>query len=508
MHPEHPTVTSQPNATTEIATDTDPRLTNSDLLPTPTRRWGVYSIFALWMADTHAISNYTFAAGLFVLGLTPWQVFASLLIGISVVCWFMNRMGLAGHTTGVPFPVLARASFGVFGANLPALVRAIMAIFWYGIQTWLASVALVVLTVQLVPSLDRYTHNSVLGLSTLGWIAFMFMWGLQLALLTRGMEFIRRIQDWCTGPLVWIVMICLAGYLLVKSNWSISLTDSLKPLTGGEQGHQMLVAISLTVATFLTLVLNYADFSRFTTSRRAYTLGNILGLPVNFTLFAIASVITTAGSVVVFGKLLTEPVEIVAAIDNPAVTVIGAASFVIATIGINVVANFVSPAYDLANVWPSKINFTRGGLIAAVLAVVVTPWNLYSNPVVVNYFLGALAAFLGPLVAILLIDFYRVRRCTIDVDALFSAAPDAAYTYWHGWNPKALIAFVPSAAICAVLALVPAFATAAPFAWILGMVLAGGIYLALNRGGATPATPAPSASAVPGTEPAAPEPVA
>ncbi|AZG47998.1 NCS1 family nucleobase:cation symporter-1 [Gordonia insulae] len=468
-------------ATADLPVPPDPRLTNADLLPTKERRWGVYSIFALWMADTHAISNYTFAAGLFVLGLTPWQVFASLLIGISVVCWFMNRMGLAGHTTGVPFPVLARASFGVFGANLPALVRAVMAIFWYGIQTWLASVALVVLTVQLAPSLDTYTQNSFLGLSTLGWAAFMFMWLLQLLLLTRGMEFIRRTQDWLTGPLVWIVMICLAGYLLVKSDWSISLTDSLKPMSGPDQAHQMLVAISLTVATFLTLVLNYADFSRFTKTKRSYLLGNILGLPINFTLFAVASVLTTAGSVVVFGELLTEPVEIVAAIDNPAVTIIGAATFVIATIGINVVANFVSPAYDLANLWPSRINFTRGGLIAAVLAVLVTPWNLYSNPVVVNYFLGALAAFLGPLVAILLVDFYLIRRRSIDVDALFDAREGAPYVYRRGWNPRALIAFVPSAAACAVLALVPAFATVAPFAWILGMVVAGAIYLTLNR---------------------------
>ncbi|PXY27123.1 NCS1 family nucleobase:cation symporter-1 [Prauserella muralis] len=469
-----------PARTTQAATTRPvryaPHLYNDDLAPVRKRTWGTYSIFALWMADTHAISNYTFAAGLFVLGLAAWQVFLALLVGITIVYIGMNLMGHAGHRTGVPFPVLARVSFGVYGANIPALIRAIIAIAWYGIQTWLASVALVVLAVQVFPGLSPHTTNDVLGLSTLGWAAFGFMWLVQLLILSRGMETIRKVQDWATGPLVWIIMLFLAGWLLIKAGFDISLTDSLTDLPASEQWRQSIAAVGLTIATFMTLILNYGDFARFTKSHRAYRRGNLLGLPLNFSLFALASVLTTAGAIAVFGEAITEPVEIVARIDNPWVTLVGAITFIVATVGINIVANFVSPAYDLANLAPKYLNFKRGGLISAVLAVLVMPWELYSNPVVVNYFLGGLAAFLAPLVAILLVDYYLVRRGHIVVDDLFTDETSAAYYYRRGFNPIALQAFLPAAVVSGVLALVPAFSAVAPFSWVLGVGIAGGIY--------------------------------
>ncbi|MFF7651351.1 NCS1 family nucleobase:cation symporter-1 [Streptomyces sp. NPDC007983] len=461
---------------TPVPAQPDPRLYNADLAPAAERKWGTYSIFALWMSDTHAISNYAFAASLFVLGLPTWQVFLSLLAGITIVYWFMNRMGHAGHRTGVPFPVLARASWGVYGANIPALIRAVMAVAWYGIQTWLASEAVVLLGIQVAPGLAAYDHNSVLGLSTLGWIAFLLMWALQAVLLTRGMEFIRKVQDFATGPVVWLVMLVLALWLVVKAGGDISLTASLTGLSGGEQLHQSLIAVSLTVATFLTLVLNYADFARFTPDHRSYRRGNLLGLPVNFTAFAVVSVLMTAGTISVFGEAISDPVHVIAKIDNPVVTIVGAISFMIATVGINVVANFVSPAYDFANLAPKYLNFKRGGMLTAVLAIVVMPWKLYSNPVVIQYFLGALGAFLGPLVAILLVDYYFVRRGHIDIDALFSADKSGEYHYRKGFNPEAIIAFVPAAAVAAVLALGKAFADVAPFSWVFGLTVAGAIY--------------------------------
>lgn len=460
----------------------DPRLMNEDLAPAKERKWGTYSIFALWMSDTHAISNYAFAGSLFVLGLPVWEVFLSLLVGITIVHWMMNRMGHAGHRTGVPFPVLARASWGVYGANIPALIRAIMAVAWYGIQTWLASEAVVLLAIQLSPGLADYDHNSVLGLSTLGWISFMVMWLLQAVLLTRGMEFIRKVQDFATGPVVWLVVVALAVYLVWKAD-GISLTQSLTDLSPGDQVHQSLIAVSLTVATFLTLVLNYADFARFTPDHHAYRRGNLLGLPVNFTAFAVVAVLVTAGTISVFGEAIYDPVKVIEKIDNPWVTVIGALSFIIATVGINVVANFVSPAYDFANLAPKYLDFKKGGMITAVLAIVVMPWKLYSSPVIIQYFLGALGAFLGPMVAILLVDYYLIRRGRIDVAALFSADESGPYHYKKGFNPEAIIAFVPAAVVAAVLALVEAFGDVAPFSWVFGMAIAGTIYYLRGRKG-------------------------
>ncbi|MFD7921657.1 NCS1 family nucleobase:cation symporter-1 [Streptomyces sp. NPDC059740] len=472
-HPAHP----RPE---HPAAQPDPRLFNADLAPTRKRNWGTYSVFALWMSDTHAISNYAFASSLFVLGLPAWEVFATLLVGITLVYFLMNRMGHAGHRTGVPYPVLARASWGVYGANIPALIRAIMAVAWYGIQTWLASTAVVLLALQVAPGLDAYDHNDLLGLSTLGWVAFLAMWGIQALLLTRGMEFIRKVQDFATGPVIWLVVLVLAVYLVVKSGGDISLTRSLTGLGVGDQVKESVIGVSLTVTTFLTLVLNYADFARFTPDHRSYRRGNLLGLPLNFTAFAVVAVLVTAGTISVYGEAIDNPVKVIQKIDNPVVTVIGALAFIIATIGINVVANFVSPAYDFANLAPRYLNFKRGGLITAVLAVLVMPWKLYSSALVIQYFLGGLGAFLGPLVAILLVDYFAVRRGRIDVDALFSADRAGAYHYRRGYNPKALVAFVPAAVVSAVIALLPALDAVAPFAWLVGMLVAGGLYLALS----------------------------
>jgi NCS1 family nucleobase:cation symporter-1 len=457
----------------------DPRLYNADLAPAAERKWGTYSIFALWMSDTHAISNYAFAASLFVLGLPAWEVFLALLAGICAIQWLVNRMGHAGHRTGVPFPVLARMSWGVYGANIPALVRAVMAVAWYGIQTWLASKALVLLAVQVAPGLTHLDQGGILGQTRLGWISFLVMWGLQAALLTRGMEFIRKVQDFATGPVVWVVMLALAVWLLVKAGGDVSLTRSVTGLSGGEQFHQSAVAASLTVTTFLTLVLNYADFARFTPTHRAYRRGNLWGLPINFTAFAVVAVLMTAGTVSVLGKAVSDPVEVIHRIGNPWVTAVGAVSFMIATIGINVVANFVSPAYDFANLLPKYLSFKRGGMITALLAIVVMPWKLYSTPVIIQFFLGALGAFLGPLIAVLLVDYYLIRRGRVDVDALFTVDPEGAYHYRRGYNPRALAAFLPAAVVSAVLALVPAFSQMAPFAWIFGLAVSGGIYYAL-----------------------------
>jgi nucleobase:cation symporter-1, NCS1 family len=474
--------TEGPHVTNPPSPSPDPRLCNADLAPASERKWGAYSIFALWMSDTHAISNYAFAASLFVLGLPPWEVFLSLLAGVCILQWMMNRMGHAGHRTGVPFPVLARASWGVYGANIPALLRAIMAVAWYGIQTWLASKALVLLAVQISPGLESLDTGGLLGQTRLGWISFLVMWGAQAVLLTRGMEFIRKVQDIATGPVVWIVMLALAAWLLVKAGGDISLTKSVTGLSAGEQFHESAVAVSLTVTTFLTLVLNYADFARFTPDHRAYRRGNLWGLPVNFTAFAVAAVLMTAGTVSVFGEAISDPVEVIHRIDNPWVTVIGAISFMIATIGINVVANFVSPAYDFANLLPKYLDFKRGGMVTALLAIVVLPWKLYSSPVIIQYFLGGLGAFLGPMVAVLLTDYYLIRRGRIDVDALFSAERDGAYHFRRGFNPEAIVAFVPSATVSAVLALVPAFSDVAPFAWVFGLLLSGGVYYVRSAG--------------------------
>ncbi|MDQ6876325.1 MAG: NCS1 family nucleobase:cation symporter-1 [Candidatus Dormibacteraeota bacterium] len=469
------------------ALDHTQRLYNEDLAPAKERNWKGFSIFALWTADVHSIGGYTFAAGLFFLGLIGWQVLLALVLGIVIVLVGMNLIGWAGQRTGVPYPVFSRLSFGVFGANLPALIRAIIAIAFYGIQTYLASVALLVLGLRIFPSLQTYTEHGFLGLSWAGWVCFMALWVLQLLLFQRGMEMVRRFVDFA-GPAIWIVMIVLAVSIVVATHGHLNFSIGSTRLSGPEAWRSFLAAISLTVAYFSTLLLNYCDFSRFAPTRRSITIGNFWGLPVNYTAFAILSVVVTAGSITLYGQAITDPVLLVAKVQNTAVLVVGALVFTVATIGINVVANFVSPAYDLANVWPKHITFRRGGAISAVVAIIVLPWKLYSTPVIINYFLGGLAAFLGPLFGILMVDYYLLRRQRVVIEDLYRATPDSTYYYRAGWNPKALIAFIPAAAVSAVCALVPGLGNVAAFSWFIGAALGALLYYVVAVRGSSSST--------------------
>ncbi|GHH17051.1 NCS1 family nucleobase:cation symporter-1 [Streptomyces rubradiris] len=467
-------------ATGAAASVPDPRLVNEDLAPAKQRNWKVFDLFALWMSDVHNLGNYTFAAGLLVLGLNVWQVLTSLLVGFVLIYAGMNGMGRIGQRHGVPFPVVSRISFGVWGANFPALIRAVIAIMWYGIQTYLASVAVNVMLLAAWPGLESLTRSSFLGLDALGWISFVSLWLLQALIISRGMEAVRRFQDFC-GPAIWLVMIALAVWVLAEAHWHIPLTATPNPVPAGEQWRQWFGAIGLILATYGTLMLNFCDFSRFAPDQRTVRRGNFWGLPVNSTAFVVVSVIVTAGSLEAFGEAITDPAELVARVGNTWVLVVAALTFAIATMGVNIVANFVSPAYDLANVWPRRITFKAGGMISTVAALVVTPWNLFSNPAVVNYFLGGLGAFLGPLFGVIMVDYYWVKRGRIDVDALFDARPGTPYHYRKGVNPKALWAFLPSAAVAAVIALVRTFGAVSPYSWFIGTALAAGLYAALCR---------------------------
>ncbi|MDQ4214924.1 NCS1 family nucleobase:cation symporter-1 [Microbacterium capsulatum] len=470
----------------ELPTDTSPFLLNEDLAPAKDRNWKTYSLFAMWMSDVHSIGGYTFAAGLFAFGLVGWQVLVALIIGIALVNVAINWMGYAGQRTGVPYPVLARASFGVFGANIPALVRAIIAVFWYGIQTWLASVALIVLLLRVWPQLAPMTHGGFLGLSPLGWIAFLALAALQLGLFSGGMNAVRKLVDFA-GPAIWVVMLGLAVWVLVKSGGNIAFDFAGKQADFGGMVYGFFASISLTVAYFSTLMLNYCDFSRFAPNKRAVRLANFWGLSVNFIAFSIVSVVVTGGSLAIFGKYIFDPVELVAKIDSTVAILIGAITFVVATIGINVVANFVSPAYDFANAAPKHVSFRRGGIITAILSVLILPWNVYANPVAVNYFLGGLAAFLGPLYAIIMSDYYLLQHGKVNVPDLYRSVPGSQYLYRKGINPTAVYAFIPSAAVAAVVALVPQLGMLAPFSWFIGAAIAMGLYLLLSRGRQTAA---------------------
>lgn len=418
------------------------RLINDDLAPDRVQSWSWYSIFAFWMSDVHSVGGYVFAASLFALGLAGWQVFLCLLIGITIVMFFANLMGKPGQQAGIPFPVVCRMSFGVLGANIPAIIRGAIAVVWYGIQTYLASSSFIVLMLYFAPGLNTLSGPTFLGLSYLGWIGFAAMWIIQAFVFMFGMGFIRKVIDWA-GPAIYVAMIALCIYMIDQTGWSaINFSLSTEKLSGWSTVNEMVIAIVLVAGYFAGPTLNFSDFARYCNSYSKIKLANWLGLPVNFIVFSFISVTIVAASLPLFGQMITDPIETVHKLNSGLIIVLGTLTFIFATTGINIVANFVSPAFDFSNVAPQKISFKQGGFIAAVLSILIMPWNLFNNPAMIHYTVDILATLIGPIYGIILVDYFSVKKQKIDVDALYTENPQGRYWYQGGINKKAVAALI------------------------------------------------------------------
>ena len=456
-----------------------PRLSNEDLAPEKEQKWGWYSIFAFWMSDVHSVGGYVFAASLFALGLNGIQVFISLLAGISIVLVFANLMGKPGQKAGVPFPVVARMSFGVFGANIPAVIRGIIAVVWYGIQTYLASSSFIILLLYFFPSMESLANDSFLGLSYLGWVGFSSVWVLQAIVFMFGMDMIRKVIDW-SGPAIYIAMFALCAYMINLAGWeNISFNLGKETLVGSEAIIQMIIATALVAGYFAGPTLNFSDFSRYCTSYKDLKIGNLLGLPLNFIVFSLFSVVIVSASIPVFGEMIVDPVETVKRLDSGLITVLGALTFIFATVGINIVANFVAPAFDFSNVSPQKISFKMGGFIAAFGSILLTPWNLFNNPEVIHYTVDVLAAMIGPLYGIIIVDYFIVKKGQIDVPSLYTESPQGQYWYKNGVNMNSVYALV----IASVAAIIATFFVTelANYALFIGGLISAIVYKQLMQ---------------------------
>ncbi|MBV8663755.1 MAG: cytosine permease [Hyphomicrobiales bacterium] len=465
-----------------------PGLYNEDLAPAKIRNWGPFSIFNVWTSDVHSLWGYYLAASLFLLCGSFINFIVAIGLSSIVIFILMSLIGNAGVRTGVPYPVLARASFGVWGANPPALVRAIVACFWYGAQTAAASGAIVALLVRIdaFKSFNDSTH--FLGHSGLEFICFVVVWALQLLIIQRGMETVRRFQDWA-GPAVWVMMLILAVSLVIKAG-GISLTAGFsnevlleKTKDAGAFGvpgsFASLAAVAATWITyFAALYLNFCDFSRYAPNTAAVRTGNIWGLPVNLVPFSLVAGVTTIAAYQVYGEVLLHPDQISAKFDSWTLALVAALTFAVATLGINVVANFVSPAFDFSNVFPSVIDFKRGGYIAALIALALYPFAPWEGGAAA--FVGAIGATMGPIFGVMMVDYYLIAKGAIDVDALYQE--NGAYRYSGGWNPNAVIAAAVGALFSSVL---PNFTSLLPdwwgvYGWFFGVAIGGGVYYVLS----------------------------
>ncbi|HEU0203648.1 MAG TPA: NCS1 family nucleobase:cation symporter-1, partial [Burkholderiaceae bacterium] len=426
-------------ATTNVRLkDADPGLHNEDLAPLAEgkRKWGWFEIFNVWSNDIQSLFGYTLAATLFIsYGLNGWAVFGGIVLAGFIVMYLVNLTGKPSVKYGVPYPVIARAAMGVQGAKFPALVRGIVAIFWYGVQTYFASTA-VALFLNAVFGIKG--GDTFLGMTAVGWLSYFIVCLFQVALFMRGIDWITRFLNWA-GPGVYAVMIGLLIVIWYKAGGG--LLDELGSIFAGRGEHKagpigaFIAVVGTMVAYFAAVVINYGDFSRFVKSERQMKFGNLMGLPVSLAFFSFLALFITAGSSVLFGELLTNPADMVARVDNLALTLIAAVTFFAATVGINLVANFIPPAYDLANLAPSKINFRVGGLLTAGIAFFIGAlWTSVISNIGIAAFVDTLGAVLAPLYGILVADYYLVRRQSLKIDDLFSASPRGEYHYANGWN--------------------------------------------------------------------------
>jgi len=477
-----PQAGGSPGSEGGVALGADPRLYNADLAPVGRGRqtWGWFEIFNVWSNVVQSLFGYALAASLFIsYGLNGWAVLAGIVLAGVIIMVLVNLSGRPSVTYGIPFPVMARASMGVFGANFPAMIRAIVAIFWYGAQTYIASTALSLLLTSLVGS----GGAAVYGLTPIGWVSLVIVWLLQIVLFWNGIEWIRVFLNWA-APSVYVVMIALTVILWVEAGGD--LLDEVGSIFQGSGSYPdgsfaaFMAVTGTMVSYFAAVILNYGDFSRFFRSQRDMLLGNFLGLPVSIAFFSVIALFVTAGTAVVFGARLTDPTEIVARVDRLPLTIVAALTFLAATIGINVVANFVPPANDLSNLVPSRISFRVGGLIAASLALIVGAlWVPLISQFGIAHFVNTLGALLAPAYGVMIADFYLIKHGKLDIGQLFSADPAGAYYYRGGWNAKALVAFFIAAVFSVLAVWLPALSVLTGFDWVIGAALSGTIYIVL-----------------------------
>ncbi len=468
--------------------DPSPALYNEDLAPATERKWGAFSIFNVWTSDVHSLWGYYLAASLFLLCGSFINFVIAIGIGSLVIFFLMSLVGNAGVRTGVPFPVLARSAFGTFGANFPALVRGVVACFWYGAQTAAASGAIVALLIRNPDMLAFHQNSHMLGHSTLEVLCYLLVWAIQLLIIQRGMETVRRFQDWA-GPAVWIMMLILAVYLCVKAGkfaftsdipMDVLLAETKDAGVPGLPGSfEALAAVAaIWVTYFAALYLNFCDFSRYAPTTKAVRTGNIWGLPINLILFSLVAGVTTIAAYDVYGEVLLHPEHISAKFDSWFLALLAALTFAVATLGINVVANFVSPAFDFANVFPHQIDFKKGGYIAALIALVLYPFAPWETGAAA--FVSAIGATMGPIFGVMMVDYYLIRKGDLDVEALYRE--NGEFRFQSGWHVNAFIAAGIGALFSSIL---PAFTNWLPvwwgvYGWFFGVAIAGVIYYALR----------------------------
>ncbi len=460
-------------------------LYNRDLAPVPLSRrdWTTYNFAALWISMAHCIPTYMLASGLMSAGMSWWQALVTILLGNTIVLVPILLNSHPGTKYGIPFPVFARAAYGTIGSNVPALMRALVACGWFGIQAWIGGEALHTLFTSLVPAWPALLGPGFAGHTTTEWLAFLLFWLLNVAIIYRGMNLLRLVENWA-APFVLV----MTSLLVV---WALREAGGVGPLlqqpgkfrTLGEFLPVFVPSLTAMIGFWATLSLNMPDFTRFGRGQREQALGQVVALPTTMFVFSAMGVLITSATVIIYGQAIWDPVKLVARFDTPMVVAISMFTAVVATLAVNIAANVVSPANDFANAFPRLIDFRTGGLLTGILGVLMQPWKLLADPsgYIFTWLLGY-SGGLGSIAGVLIADYWVVRRRRLRLEDLYLT--DGIY---GGWNAPALVATLAGCAVAWGGLVVPALRPIYDYAWFAGFGVAFVLHAALMQTSLRPA---------------------
>ena len=447
----------------------DSRLSNADLAPTTIaqRTWTTYHVASLWIGLAVCIPTYMLAASLVGAGMDWKQAIFTIMLGNLIVCVPMVLVAHAGTRYGIPFPVLARSSFGIRGSNVPALMRGVVACGWFGIQTWIGGQAIHTMLKVAIPSWEP-PFAMALGFAVF-WLANMYV-------VVRGSNAIKALEAWSAPFLIVSGLALLAWAVGRAGGFGPVLAQPSRFRTTGEFMVVFVPSLTAMVGFWATLALNIPDLSRYARDQKAQVWGQILGLPTTMTLFSFIGVAVTSASTVIFGEPVWDPVQLLSRIENPLVVLVALFALLIATLTTNVAANVVAPANGFANLWPARIDFARGGILTGIIGIAIMPWRLLENADRYMGWLVAYSGFLGPIAGIFIADYWVVRRARLSLPDLY----DGSGIYGR-WNARALVSLATGITLALVGLVVPALRVLYDYAWFVGFAGAFGMYVMLMR---------------------------
>lgn len=484
----NPKVVSHPDGRVELVDETlisSSPLYNHDLAPVPVskRNWTTYNYAALWVSMAHCIPTYMLASGLIAQGMNWWQALFTILLGNAIVLVPILLNSHPGTKYGIPFPVFARAAYGTIGSNLPALMRAIVACGWFGIQAWIGGEALHTLFRALIPGWQNLLGGPVGGHTITEWLSFLIFWGMNIWIVYRGMDLLREVENWA-APYVLVMTAVLLGWAVWRANGLGSLlTDAGKFHSIADFWPVFVPSLTAMIGFWATLSLNMPDFTRFGRSQREQTIGQVVALPTTMTVFAAMGVVITSAAIVIYPSLkpaeLWDPVKVVGQFKSVVVVAVSMFTVVIATLAVNIAANVVSPANDFANAFPRLISFRTGGLITGIVGILMQPWKLLADPSAYIFtWLNGYSGGLGSIAGVLIIDYWVIRRKTLTLPDLYLTSGN--YTYTAGWNWKAIIATLAGCFVAWIGLAVPAVKVLYDYGWFVGFGVSAIAYLALS----------------------------